>query len=58
MLNLEALADAGTISPQDVQLFHYVESPEEGFEVLREALTTYHLNVPAKHTPEIAKTRP
>ena len=58
VLNLEALADAGTISPQDVQLFHYVESPEEGFEVLREALTTYHLNVPAKHTPEIARTRP
>ena len=58
VLNLEALADAGTISPQDVQLFQYVDSPEEGFEILRDALTTHHLNVPAKHTPEIAKTRP
>jgi hypothetical protein len=58
VLNLEALADAGAISPQDVQLFHYVDSPEEGFELLRESLTANHLNVPAKRTPEIAKTRP
>jgi len=58
VLNLEALADAGTISPQDVKLFQYVDSPEEGFEILRDALTTHHLNVPAKRTPEIAKTRP
>jgi len=58
VLNLEALADAGTISPQDVQLFQYVDSPEEGFEILRDALTTHHLNVPARRTPEIAKTRP
>jgi len=39
-------------------LFQYVDSPEEGFEILRDALTTHHLNVPAKRTPEIAKTRP
>jgi uncharacterized protein (TIGR00730 family) len=58
VLNLEALADAGTISPQDGKLFQYVDSPEEGFEMLRDALTTHHLNVPAKRTPEIAKTRP
>jgi uncharacterized protein (TIGR00730 family) len=58
VLNLEALADAGTISPKDVQLFNYVDSPEEGFEILRDALTTHHLNVPVKRTPEIAKTRP
>ena len=58
VLNLEALAEAGAISPQDVQLFHYVDSPEEGFEILRDALTANHLNVAAKRTPEIAKTRP
>jgi uncharacterized protein (TIGR00730 family) len=58
VLNLEALAEAGAISPQDVQLFHYVDTPEEGFEILRESLTTNHLNAAPKHTPEIARTRP
>jgi hypothetical protein len=59
VLNLEALADAGAISPQDVNLFHYVSTPEEGFEILRDSLTRHHLNVPAgRRAPEIAKTRP
>jgi predicted Rossmann-fold nucleotide-binding protein len=54
VLNLEALADAGTISPQDVKLFQYVDSPEEGFEILRDALTTHHLNGRARHFPKQA----
>src|SRR3954464_9849356 len=31
-LNLEALADAGAISPKDVDLFQFVDSPEDAFE--------------------------
>ena len=59
VLNLEALADAGAISPEDVNLFHYVDTPEEGFEMLRESLTKFHLNVPAgQRAPELARTRP
>ncbi len=60
VLNLEALADAGAISPDDTKLFHYVDTPEEGFEILRDHLTTYHLNAPPpapRKAPEIAKTR-
>ncbi len=58
VLNLEALADAGAISPDDINLWQYVDTPEEGFEKLKEHLTTYHLNVPSKsQEPEIAKTR-
>ena len=58
VLNLEALADAGAISPDDINLFQYVDTPEEGFERLKEHLETYHLNVPSKsQEPEIAKTR-
>lgn len=60
VLNLEALADAGAISPDDVHLFHYVDSPEQGFEILKDHLTRYHLNAPppsARKVPEIAKTR-
>src|SRR5512146_11144 len=60
VLNLEALADAGAISPDDVHLFHYVDSPEQGFEILKDHLTQNHLNAPppsARKVPEIAKTR-
>jgi uncharacterized protein (TIGR00730 family) len=60
VLNLEALAEAGAISPDDMHLFHYVDTPEQGFEILRDHLTTYHLNAPPqapRKVPEIAKTR-
>jgi uncharacterized protein (TIGR00730 family) len=57
VLNLEALADSGAISPDDIHLFHYVDTPEEGFEILKDHLTTYHLNSPPRKIPEIAKTR-
>ncbi len=59
-LNLQALADAGAISPKDVNLFTYVNSPEQAFEILKENLTRDHLQSqpPAKRrTPEIASTR-
>jgi len=63
VLNLEALADAGTISPEDVNGFTMVDTPEEAFEVLNEGLTKFHLQPqPAKQAaeegPEIAKTLP
>ena len=40
-INLDALADAGTIAPDDVNLFTVVDSAEEGWEVIRE-----HYNLP------------
>jgi uncharacterized protein (TIGR00730 family) len=62
VLNLQTMADAGTISPQDLDLFKVVDSPEEGFEYLRENLVNFHLGPqpksPAQAVPEIAKTRP
>ena len=59
-INLEALADAGTIAPQDVNLFQYVDSPEEAFRILQESLIRDHLQSPPqakRHQPEIAGTR-
>lgn len=35
VINFEALADAGTISPDDTNLFSIVDSAEEGWEVIR-----------------------
>jgi uncharacterized protein (TIGR00730 family) len=62
IINFQALADAGTIAPEDMDLFRMVDSPEEGFEFLRENLTRYHLEPAqakkAEKVPEIAKTRP
>ena len=63
VLNLEALADAGAISPDDTQLFSFCDSPEEAFEALKEGLTKYHLQPPParpvpEEGPEIAKTLP
>ena len=51
-LNLEALVDAGTISPNDVDLFHYADTPEQAFEILRSGLAQNHL------TPENAQPKP
>jgi uncharacterized protein (TIGR00730 family) len=64
IINFEAMADAGVISPGDLDLFKISDSPEESFEFLKEGLTKYHLAPQqAKRTgepavPEIAKTRP
>jgi uncharacterized protein (TIGR00730 family) len=37
VINFEALAEAGTISPEDVNLFTVVDSAEEGWNVVRQA---------------------
>ena len=37
LINFDAMIDAGTISAADLDLFRMVDSPEEGFEFLREA---------------------
>ena len=36
ILNWEALAEAGTIGPNDLDLFRYVETAEEAFEIVRD----------------------
>jgi uncharacterized protein (TIGR00730 family) len=62
LINFQTMVDAGTISPEDLELFKIVDSPEEGFEFLRDGLTRYHLGPEPKHkgerVPEIAKTNP
>ncbi len=60
VLNLEAMADSGTISPEDLDLFQMVDTPEDGFRVLRDGLTKYHLTpqLTKARAPEIAKTNP
>ncbi len=62
VLHLDVMTEAGAISPEDLKLFSVADSPEEAFEILREGLTRYHLQPPARPVteegPEIAKTLP
>ena len=63
LINFKAMSDAGAISPIDLDLFRMVDTPEEGFEFLKEGLTKYHLGPDRPRrvgevVPEIAKTNP
>ncbi|MBZ5681206.1 MAG: TIGR00730 family Rossman fold protein [Acidobacteriia bacterium] len=62
IMNFQAFVDAGTVAQEDLDLFKFVDTPEEGFEFLRDGLTKHHLGgTPSKQRevlPEIAKTRP
>ncbi len=53
VFNFEWLVNTGAISPKDVDLFKFADTPEEAFEILREGLTTHHLNFEAhqEHHP-------
>jgi hypothetical protein len=43
VFNLEALVDTGTISPKDIELFQFADTPEQAFEMLRQGLTENYL---------------
>ena len=62
LINFDVMIDAGTIAASDLELFHMADSPEEGFEFLRDGLTKYHLGPQQPKAPEvmpeIAKTNP
>jgi len=59
-LNIDALIEAGTVSPADKDLYRIADTPEEAFDILRRGLTKFHLQEPRpprEPAPEIAKTR-
>ena len=43
VFNLDTLVDTGAISPKDLDLFKFADSPEEAFEMLRQGLTENYL---------------
>ena len=65
IMNFQAFVDAGTVSPNDLNLFKFVDTPEDAFTFLRDGLTEHHLGGGSAKKekeqevlPEIAKTRP
>jgi uncharacterized protein (TIGR00730 family) len=43
VFNLDVLVDTGAISPKDIELFQFADSPEQAFELLRAGLTENYL---------------
>jgi len=61
VIDFQAMSDWGTISPRDLELFHFADTPEEAFNIMKSELIKHHLQPqkPEKgDTPEIAKTLP
>ncbi len=62
IMNFQAFVDAGAVSPEDLDQFKFLDTPEEAFEFLKDGLTKYHLGgatqKQAEVLPDIAKTRP
>jgi predicted Rossmann-fold nucleotide-binding protein len=60
ILDLEPMAEWGAISPKDLDLLQWVDTPREAFECLRDHLMKHHLvpETPQEtQAPGIAKTR-
>src|SRR5208283_5316094 len=51
VFNLEALVDTGAISPKDIELFQYAETPEQAFDLLKRGLTENYLVAEAATVP-------
>ncbi len=52
IMNFQAFVDAGTVSPEDLNLFKFVDTPEDAFTFLRDGLTEYHLGGAPKKEKE------
>jgi uncharacterized protein (TIGR00730 family) len=62
VVNFDALAEFGTISKEDLELFQYADDPQTALQILKEGLTKYYLAPKEplpdheKETPAIAKS--
>jgi len=52
VFNFEWLIDTGAISPGDVDLFRFADTPEEAFALLKDGLIAHHLNAESQPQPK------
>jgi uncharacterized protein (TIGR00730 family) len=45
IINLEMLVEKGAISPKDLDLFQFADTPEDAFAILKDGLTRNHLDL-------------
>jgi uncharacterized protein (TIGR00730 family) len=50
IINFEMLVEKGAISPKDLDLFQFADTPEEAFAILKDGLTRNHLDLEAPRT--------
>jgi uncharacterized protein (TIGR00730 family) len=50
VVNFEMLVDKGAISPKDLDLFQFADTPEQAFAILKDGLTRNHLDLEAPRT--------
>ncbi len=55
VFNIEALVDTGAISPKDIELFQFADTPEQAFQLLRKGLTENYLAVEAAAGKKLPK---
>jgi hypothetical protein len=55
VVNMDMLVEKGAISPGDLDLFQFADTPEEAFRILKEGLTKYHLDGVAPAPGEIGQ---
>jgi uncharacterized protein (TIGR00730 family) len=53
LINMDMLVDKGAISPKDLGLFQYADTPEAAFQILKDGLTKYHLEPAAAQPSEV-----
>ena len=56
IINFDALVRHGMVSPEDLSLFEYADTPETAFEILKTNLTKFALQ-PEPETPSISRSR-
>jgi uncharacterized protein (TIGR00730 family) len=56
VFNFDWLVDTGAISPGDVDLFQFAETPEQAFEMLKQGLIANHLHSEPPHPTQNAGT--
>jgi len=55
VINMDMLVEKGAISPGDLDLFQFADTPAEAFRILKEGLTKYHLDGVAPVPGEITQ---
>src|SRR5581483_9836006 len=51
IINFDALVKHGMISPEDLSLFQFADTPEQAFDILKKGLQTYALQPETPETP-------